>query len=103
MPILKRYLSVLFALLISHLFAFESLAGPANEESERIPNNLQTEFTQPSALNFSDVTKLINDQNIKNPVDLLSRLPESYRKHYTFLYKSHSLQPASPEFPRQRF
>jgi hypothetical protein len=54
------------------------------------------------ALNYAELTKTIRDHQVRSIDELLPLLPENYRKNYTFVYQSRSLQaPAvSPQWPR---
>ena len=51
-------------------------------------------------LNFDAIVRIIQKNNIQSIDALLPLLPESYRRGYALVYKSRSLQDASPENPR---
>ncbi|MBY0371987.1 hypothetical protein K2X33_14975 [bacterium] len=54
------------------------------------------------ALNYAGLAKTIRDNKVRSIDDLLPLLPEDYRKYYTLVYHSRSLQAGavSPEWPR---
>ncbi len=51
-------------------------------------------------MDFAKLSEIIEHNSIRSVDELIKKLPEEYLKYYTFLYDSHSLQPASPSFPR---
>ena len=52
------------------------------------------------SFSFSSVAKLIKDKHLKSIDELLPLLPRTLRSHFVLVYNSHSLQKASPLFPR---
>lgn len=58
-------------------------------------------LTDPPILTYSAVKEILKkNPNIRSVDDLLPLLPVEYRKHYTLMYQSRSLQKASAEKPR---
>ena len=54
------------------------------------------------AFSYAELTRIIRDHQVRSIDDLLPLLPEDYRKNYTFVYQSRSLQASavSPDWPR---
>lgn len=69
-------------------------------EDWRPVNARETRFSQPPLVKFSEVRNWIESGIVRTPSELLQILPEKYRRYYSLVYNSHSLQIATPRFPR---
>jgi len=58
------------------------------------------EISRESLQSLDDLKNLIKSCGVKSVDELMTHLPEEFLKYYVLAYSSHSLQKASPEFPR---
>ncbi len=53
-----------------------------------------------AVFDFQSLLTLIQSQHVNSVDQLVTVLPESYKKNFTLMFQSKSIQAASPEFPR---
>ncbi|MBC7690505.1 MAG: hypothetical protein H7222_01940 [Methylotenera sp.] len=67
---------------------------------DRPINTASTRFESPALLGFEQIQSWLDAGLVTSADELLEILPYQYRRFYTLVYQSHSLQPATPRFPR---